>query len=459
MMNKCIAMTIKNQRCKFNVQKNDELCTRHNRLRDNGRYVKCINYHYHNHNEIIDNADEVIVNENVIVNNNDEGIVNENVIINNNVIVNDNVIVGNVIIENIVEDTVENIIVDVDNKNEKMIECICCFDTYEPNKIISCTKSHDMMRDNKHTMCHECTKMFVENVINDKKKIKCIFNKECDGEYDDYDLENILDKKMYERYKEYMKVDLATRLAPILDNYHLCPFCSKYGIIIDNVPGYNNHHVKTIECMNDECRTTWCVICRKAYHGNDPCNKIYTDSHDILNKTINETIDSAMIHNCPKCFTKYNKEDGCNLMTCPSCDAHSCYLCGMLINPINGVKYWHFKGSGSADNNAMCPLYNVIDPTSKYTSDDVTKANIEFNNKKVIDALNNLIEINKEDLAIVIGIKKNLVNRGYKQFEEKKTLCLSKVFYQGAVSKRDDVIRFKKYPKKYPKVKKNPKIQ
>jgi hypothetical protein len=261
-------------------------------------------------------------------------------------------------------------------------------------------------------------------------------------------LVKILDQKLYNRYMEYMRVDLATRLAPILDNYHICPFCSKYGIIIENVPGYNVHHVKTIECMNEECRTTWCVQCRKAYHGNDPCNKIYTDNQEILNRTINETIDTAIIHNCPKCYTKYNKEDGCNLMTCPSCEAHSCYLCGLLVNPINGVKYWHFKGSGSAGNDAKCPLYNVTDPNSKYTNDDVTKANVEFNNKKIINALNNLIEINKENQTIVSGIKKNLANRGYKQFAEKTNDV-----------KKYPRVTAAKYPKnaKYPKIRKFPK--
>lgn len=422
-MDKCIALTIKNQRCKFNVQKNDQLCVRHIRLRDNGRNIKFVNDIVYQDQEEFNHEEIPIPNPDFNIEPNiDISPANDLIyqLEDYNLVHNDNIDCG-----------------------ENIIECVCCFDTYSSNKIISCTKSNGK---NKHTMCHGCAKMFIENVINDKKKIKCILNKECDGEYDDSDLASILDKKLYERYSEYMKVDLATRLAPILDNYHLCPFCSKYGIIIENVPGYINQHVKTIECMNDECRTTWCVQCRKAYHGNDPCNKIYTDNHDVLNRTINETIDAAIIHNCPKCFTKYNKEDGCNMMTCPSCEAHSCYLCGILINPINGAKYWHFKGSGSADNNAQCPLYNITDPSSKYTSEDVTKANLDFNNKKVINALNNLIEINKDNIHIVAGIKKNLASRGYVQFKEIKKINVIKEIKE----------KYPKYPK-YPKVKKYPK--
>ena len=45
-------------------------------------------------------------------------------------------------------------------------------------------------------------------------------------------------------------------------------------------------------------------------------------------------------------------------MTCNSCHTYSCYVCGIQIAPKNGVKYWHFKGSGSADKNAVCLLYN-----------------------------------------------------------------------------------------------------
>lgn len=121
-------------------------------------------------------------------------------------------------------------------------------------------------------------------------------------------------------------------------------------------------------------------------------------------------IDDAVIHKCPQCFTKYNKEDGCNLMTCPTCHSYSCYLCGILIRPRGGIKYWHFKGSGSADANATYPLYN----NDNDEEESIRQGNIRFNQQKVSKALTDLLSINRDDPEITKALEKEVERRGYR---------------------------------------------
>jgi TRIAD3 protein (E3 ubiquitin-protein ligase RNF216) len=263
-------------------------------------------------------------------------------------------------------------------------------------------------KEDKHMMCKDCTTQYISNLINDKKKITCVLNDKCDAEYSTVVLEKILDAKLLSRYKEYKSVDEATKLATMLDNYHICPFCSKYGVIIENVPYEHANNIKTIQCQNPDCVHIWCIKCRKGYHGTEPCNKIYHADADKIKRIIDELIDEQIIHKCPKCYTKYNKEDGCNLMTCPSCHAYSCYLCNQIIIPENGFKYHHFHRKG-----ATCPLYNT---TEEINPNTVKKGNIGYNNKKVIDAFKKLIELNADNPQINLLIVKEIVSRGYKGF-------------------------------------------
>lgn len=388
-MTTCSAITSKNLKCKLKT-KNDILCPKHFNMKKKGKNVGIY--------QINNDANVLLIPEPII-----------NVPMIHDPIINDNEINDQIFLGHVSEDQTEII-------NELMIpvtDCMCCYDTYSNDNIILCTNS---TLDNKHAICHTCMNFYIETLINGKNKIKCVNNNNCQGVYTDFDIITSLNERLLERYQEYVQVEQATRMASILDNYHLCPFCYKYGIIIENIPGYQQEHIKIINCLNSECKKTWCIYCRKAFHGNDPCNKINTYDIEVIKKTIDETIDSAIIHNCPKCFTKYNKEDGCNLMTCPSCGSHSCYVCNILITPINGQKYLHFSNAISIGEFFKCPLFNSKDTTNE---ENIKKGNVCFNEKKIINAMTNLIEINKDDPHIIQIINKYLVSKGYVQFTEK----------------------------------------
>jgi hypothetical protein len=384
-MKRCIAQTAKKTQCKFTAKDNGSLCAKHTNIQNKG---KEINPPAHNANDDLepDAPEPQIVDDMVDMIKPDEPE------------------------PQIVADPVES------NPTDQA-ECPCCCDTFDRQMMIWCntnTTASATVTPRSHGTCKDCFRSGLDSMINSKKKVSCIVDPKCCGGYKDSDIMDILDDKTLQRYVEYLEIDQATKLASVLDNYYLCPFCSKYGIIIENVVGFNHQHIQTIRCMNEKCQVEWCIRCRKAYHGADPCNILYSANRDVIRKTIDETIDCATIHNCPKCFTKYSKDDGCNLMTCPSCKSYSCYLCNVLIVPINGLKYSHFKGSGSALPNAKCELYNtkIVD-----NDQNIKKGNVDHNNKNVINALDHLIQINQNNPDVVRAIKEDLFSRGYKKYK------------------------------------------
>ena len=86
-------------------------------------------------------------------------------------------------------------------------------------------------------------------------------------------------------------------------------------------------------------------------------------------------------------YTKYNKESGCNKMSCPTCGTKSCYVCGIITDT-----YSHFMGSSSPSEDATCPMYNT-----KKKNDE---GNTKFNENRIKKALVELLHINKGNKKI-----------------------------------------------------------
>jgi hypothetical protein len=390
MKTQCNALTSKKNRCSKKSNNNFGYCTIHTKMINNGKNIT--NWIDLNNIPIFAEHKVNLPNENKIYQIEIPNLDNlDNM---------DKLNKENELLDEEIDKEIE-IIKSEETKNK--IECGCCFEMYDLCNIVSCGHSN-------HNSCKECTKQYIINQINEKKQLICMFNSinKCGEIYNQesafYVLSN--DIKIYEQYIDYQQVDSATKIASVIDNYHICPFCSKWGIIVENqFPDiFHPQNIKNITCEN--CSTMFCINCRKEYHGNDTCNKIYRPNKDIIRQTIDRVIDDSTIHNCPKCFTKYSKEDGCNLMTCPSCKTYSCYLCNLIIKPLNGRKYWHFS-----NDKGCCPLYNHLGISdNKY----ITKGNINFNNTKVVESLKNLVLENIDNIDVKKMIISDIKQRGYK---------------------------------------------
>lgn len=390
-MNRCVAVTTKKLRCKLNATHGSQFCHRHQQMHNAGRNVQIFQ------DDPVQNVHALVPNPNnrpVAGINNQERRHNDKP--------------GD---KKAIKDSPE-----IEHYEPLVLgetnECQCCFEKFSPKEIITCSGANSKY---KHMVCSSCLTGYMETVLDQKKSVGCMMSSEgCHGRYSDCDVMTSLSEDKYAKYAECTEVEEAVTLSKILDNYYLCPFCSKYGLIIDNIEQLPKENL-AINCP--KCTKAWCVKCRNLSHTPDPCGKLKTTNTDTIKRAIENVIDESAIHKCPKCFTKFTKEDGCNLMTCTSCHSYSCYVCGILIVPKGDVKYWHFKGSGSADANAECMLYNN---GKGGTQEEITKSNQEFNNKKIISALENLVTINLDNIEIATIICNEIKAKGYeiKKFDK-----------------------------------------
>ncbi|KAL1447610.1 hypothetical protein MTO96_028421 [Rhipicephalus appendiculatus] len=121
------------------------------------------------------------------------------------------------------------------------------------------------------------------------------------------------------------------------------------------------------------CHFVFCVYCRMAYHGVQPCRSSagkralrdeYVSATPAVKRemekrhgkrTLQFLVDESLTEDwmqenskkCPHCGISTEKLDGCNKMTCWRCGAHFCWICGVALktslNP-----YDHFSDPASA---------------------------------------------------------------------------------------------------------------
>lgn len=293
-----------------------------------------------------------------------------------------------------------------DGHNDGLFDCQCCLESVPKSSIIKCNNV-DVTQI--HSVCSTCFCNHINQSIIDKK-IGCMMSPSgCKGRYNDRDIKQHLNKTTCMKYLECAQIEEVALMANILDNYHICPFCSKYGVSLNDDPVDNYQDKFTINCL--ECKETWCCKCRNFAHYPDPCGKL--NSRDKIDRIIDEVVDSAAIHTCPQCFLKYNKELGCNLITCSRCKSYSCYACGVLIEPIRDSYgdldlHWHFKSSANPNNKSVCPLMYGTGSDA-----DIKASNIDHDKKRVLIALENLVRKNLDDLKIAKSIYDKIVKKKY----------------------------------------------
>ena len=126
-------------------------------------------------------------------------------------------------------------------------------------------------------------------------------------------------------------------------------------------------------CPNCNCRI--CLLCNDILDPDNPHNpdcqsKLYSQLSDKNRKWILKNS-----KDCPMCHTVYEKNQGCNHMTCTLCHppTHFCYICGNILNNANPLS--HFS-----DKESKC--YNKLwdDEAKNNINRDINNKNIEIDN-------------------------------------------------------------------------------
>ena len=126
-------------------------------------------------------------------------------------------------------------------------------------------------------------------------------------------------------------------------------------------------------CPNCNCRI--CLLCNDILDPEKPHNpncqsKLYSKLSDKNREWILKNS-----KDCPMCHTVYEKNQGCNHMTCTVCHppTHFCYICGNILNNSNPLS--HFS-----DKESKC--YNKLwdDEAKNDINNDINNENIENDN-------------------------------------------------------------------------------
>jgi hypothetical protein len=318
-----------------------------------------------------------------------------------------------------IEKPIEQIIEELE-KFTQINECHCCLDNeFQHYELIQCTKADYK---NAHLVCSGCLARHMRiQIESETASMKCMFDSsdKCGGEYIIDQVRNILSEEENIKLTECLEMQTLLELANICENYQICPFCKKFGCIVETLPEYP---IIYLQC--GRCNELWCSKCKKKAHGQDVCYKFKfpmemseKDKISDINKMIQDISSEKLTHACTKCNTKYIKEEGCNLMTCEKCHALSCYICRATLTIDKfGNKYGHFKGHERSYPDATCQLWN------NYAGDGKEKqGNTEFNMSCIFSELGNIIRVNES-----LYIKKLIYNCIFENFKKEEPKAVIK---------------------------------
>ena len=193
----------------------------------------------------------------------------------------------------------------------------------------------------------------------------------------------------------------------------------------------------TMICPNCSCRI--CLLCNNILDPNVPhdtnCQtKLYSKLDDKDRKWL-----LSNSKDCPMCHTVYEKDHGCNHMTCTRCNppTHFCYLCGNILNEEDPFK--HFRNKESK-------CYN------KLWDDPKKNENIEENNEDNNENEEDLEEEDekeneKENKNDNININEN--RRNINKNNENEKIELTRIMFDRVNNNRFDssFVPIKKYNK------------
>mmetsp|Transcript_4026 Transcript_4026/g.7621 ORF Transcript_4026/g.7621 Transcript_4026/m.7621 type:complete len:552 (+) Transcript_4026:279-1934(+) len=193
-------------------------------------------------------------------------------------------------------------------KNKADCSCgICCDDDFEPSEMYSMACGH--------SFCRDCWGGFVGSKLTDGPS--CVYARcpeaGCDEVVTNVDVRDVGgDEKEWRKWELRSFVDLNK-------NMRWCPGadCDKVAVS------------KTGEGeANCECGRDFCLKCGEEPHSPVSCK----DFEKWLEKCQNESETANWIlantKKCPKCYTRIEKNQGCNHITCQQCKYDFCWICG-----------------------------------------------------------------------------------------------------------------------------------
>ena len=168
-----------------------------------------------------------------------------------------------------------------------------------------------------------------------------------------------------------------------------------------------------LTCPNCSCKI--CLLCNNIL---DPYNPHNPDCQKKLYSELSDKDRTWLLKNskdCPMCHALYEKDKGCNHMTCTKCQpsTHFCYICGNILNSKNPLSHFSDKGS---------KCYNRL-------WDNEIKEDVNENEESKIDEPHNIII--EEDSKLIEQNEKNKNNSRAKKADFSQ-IMLEKINYSNS---------------------------
>lgn len=208
-----------------------------------------------------------------------------------------------------------------------------------------------------HAFCKECVAGYFESQIQERevRQLMCL-DPECKKEVQPNEIKAVVSAEAFQRYDKLL-LDLSLGE---MEDVMSCPrvHCQK--------PVFVEKGESMGSC--EYCKYTFCILCRKAWHGINPCkssdlfkfakeypsateerkaflDKVY-GKQNIL-RIIAEMASQEYVQEhskpCPSCGAAICKYDGCNKVHCTYCKNYFCWLCNKTLSKENPYK--HFSTS------------------------------------------------------------------------------------------------------------------
>ncbi|VDK80892.1 unnamed protein product [Litomosoides sigmodontis] len=220
-----------------------------------------------------------------------------------------------------------------------------------------------------HIFCVECISHYYRQKLLDSVtlQLQCL-NIGCGSSATQAQIRRVLSDKEFEVYEQRL-LDGALNL---MSDVVICPRISCQAPVIVDSGEYSRLASCTL------CHYSFCILCKKAYHGIEPCSLTEESRRKMRDQMaaatpaqleeiykryggkkkferMLETLESeewmeCNSKSCPSCKARIEKDSGCNKMTCTKCGHNFCWLCGISLNKKHPYNHYNAPGLGSCYN-------------------------------------------------------------------------------------------------------------
>jgi len=210
------------------------------------------------------------------------------------------------------------------SEDESELLCPVCFTPPEDPIKTSCG----------HVYCNSC--LLSQCTFADSFPLRCLGeDAACGSPLGLSDVKKVLSGTGYD---DLLQNSLTSYLRSRPTKFHYCstPDCDRFYRISDA------ENPRMFDC--DGCLTSICTSCHQGPHDGHTCetNKALMRAAMEEDEKLTKWKKDHDVRDCPKCGVPIEKTDGCNHMTCTSCQVHICWFCMKTLSS-GGETYKHMQ--------------------------------------------------------------------------------------------------------------------